>query len=132
MNRQFETLDINHIVVKPRIRKDNGDLTALEHSIGELGLLHPVIVDRNNILIAGGRRIEACRRAGVLSIPAIKIDIDYDSMTSLDIQSAENLCRIPLSGDELEEHIKLKKSAMGRANVGAKGRSWLKKIFGVD
>lgn len=42
-----------------RHRKDMGDLVALARSINEKGLLHPVVIDHENKLIAGERRIRA-------------------------------------------------------------------------
>jgi len=105
-------LAINSITIKRQLRENNGNLSTLENSIRKLGLLFPIIVDFNNVLISGKRRLEACRNAGITKIPALKLDIDADSMTALDIRSDENLCRQPLSSKELEKHIQIKKSLM--------------------
>jgi ParB family chromosome partitioning protein len=48
---------------------------ALARSIGEVGLLHPVVVTPNGHLIAGARRIEACRRLGWQNIPVTLVDL---------------------------------------------------------
>jgi ParB family chromosome partitioning protein len=55
---------ISEIVVEEgaRIRKDVGDIAALEKSIANVGLLNPVVIDENNRLVAGYRRLAACRR----------------------------------------------------------------------
>ena len=112
MNRTFIELDINSVVIKQKLRENNGDLSTLENSVRKLGLLSPVIVDTNNVLISGGRRLEACRKAGITKIPAFRFDVDANSMRAMDIQSDENLCRQPLSSKELEKHIQIKKSLM--------------------
>ena len=131
MNRKLVELDLNSITIKTRPRHDNGDLSTLENSIRKLGLLCPIIVDRNNVLIAGGRRLAACRNAGITTIPALRLDIEFNSMAALDIQSDENLCRQPLSPEELEKHIQMKKSRMtGTTTSRTAGTfSWFKKLF---
>ena len=113
MNREFTSIDVDKVVTKEALRRDDGDLSALEASIERLGLLHPIIIDRRNVLISGGRRLKACRALGLQNIPVMRLDTEFDSMESLDIQSDENLCRQPLSPEELEAHIQRKKTVLG-------------------
>ena len=130
MNRAFVEIPIGDIVGKGRIRKDLGDLTTLENSIRKLGLVYPVILDRNNVLVCGERRLAACRNIGLTAIPAMKLDIDHTSMTALDIRSDVNLCRMPLSQEELVALIAKKKSTMAgepAASAGFLGK--LRRIF---
>ena len=47
-----------------RIRKDIGNLEVLQSSIEKVGLINPVLIDENNNLIAGFRRLTACRNLG--------------------------------------------------------------------
>ena len=131
MNRELIDIDISSIVMKSRVREFDGDLSSLERSIRKVGLLHPVIIDRNNVLISGGRRIEACRHAGITKLPALKFDITCDSMAALDVQADENLCRKPLTAEELEMQIQMKKNFLtGRPQKGVKGIfAKLKKMF---
>ena len=49
-------MDISSIQIGNRVRKDMGDLQALADSIAEVGLLHPVVVNTRNELVAGERR----------------------------------------------------------------------------
>jgi hypothetical protein len=42
-----------------RHRKDYGDLDGLARSIDEIGILHPIVITPNNVLIAGERRMRA-------------------------------------------------------------------------
>jgi len=132
MIKQLIDIDINKIVTKPHLREDFGDLGTLENSIKKLGLLHPVIIDADNVLIVGARRLQACRNIGLLEISAVRVDVDFRSMTALDIQSDENLCRKKLSPEELEKHIQVKKSTVTGKTPLAKGRGvldGLKKMF---
>lgn len=65
---------IDEIVVGTRFRRDLGDLTTLKQSITDVGLLHPIIIKPNGELIAGQRRLEACRELGWETIPVRVID----------------------------------------------------------
>lgn len=60
---------IDRIVVGERVRKDLGDIKVLAASIKEVGLLHPIVVDADYRLIAGRRRLAACKSLGWKKIP---------------------------------------------------------------
>ena len=62
---------------QPRKVFDQGELESLAQSIKENGLLQPVTVRRENgayFLIAGERRLRACKLAGLREIPALVAD----------------------------------------------------------
>jgi ParB family chromosome partitioning protein len=63
------TLPIARIKVGKRIRKDMGDIAALAESIEDLGLLHPVIVTPDGLLLSGERRLRAAELLGWIEIP---------------------------------------------------------------
>ena len=69
-------LPVSEITVGERFRKELGDIEALADSICELGLLHPVVVDRRNRLIAGGRRLAAAKLLGWERIPARIVEME--------------------------------------------------------
>ena len=131
MNKSLTELTIDSVTVRKRLRTNNGDLENLAASVRKLGLLSPIVVDMNNVLVAGGRRIEACRLAGLSRVPALKLDVDCDSMEALNVQSDENLCRKPLSSEELEALILEKKALLGgkTASGGSGFFSRLKNLF---
>ena len=68
------TLPISAIVIGERIRQDFGDLDELINSfkdneaIGKPRLLHPIVLDADNVLIDGGRRLAAHEKAGYTEI----------------------------------------------------------------
>lgn len=66
---------ISDIQIGFRYRKDLGDLRSLMESIDEVGLLHPVVVTPEGRLIAGRRRLEACRQLGWAEIPVTMVDL---------------------------------------------------------
>jgi N6-adenosine-specific RNA methylase IME4 len=68
---------ISGIVIGNRHRRDMGDISELAASIEQIGLLHPIVVDRaSGTLIAGERRIRAFQMLGRDRIPATFIDLD--------------------------------------------------------
>lgn len=69
------TILIEQINVGNRFRKDLGDIAELANSIKELGLLQPIVVSENYALIAGQRRLEACKSLGWVEIPATIVNL---------------------------------------------------------
>lgn len=69
-------LPVELITVGVRQRNDLGDIDELAASIEDLGLLHPVVVDQDNRLVAGGRRLAAVKSLGWKRIPARIIETE--------------------------------------------------------
>lgn len=72
---RLEYVDISNIAVVKRIRK-NRNVEDLVQSIRSTGLLNPVVVaptatDNIYVLLAGYRRLLACAKVGIRSIPCI-------------------------------------------------------------
>jgi ParB-like chromosome segregation protein Spo0J len=70
------TIKIADIKVGARFRKELGDIYTLTKSIQEIGLLHPVVINQNNELIAGARTLEACKALGwnEIHVTVVKLD----------------------------------------------------------
>jgi N6-adenosine-specific RNA methylase IME4 len=66
---------IDGIDVGVRYRQDLGDLRTLAESIEAVGLLHPVVVTPVGRLIAGQRRLAACRLLGWSEVPVTVVDL---------------------------------------------------------
>lgn len=132
MHKEYVEIDIDDVTRKESIRHDVGDITMLTASVSKMGLLTPILIDRNNILITGARRIAACHAAGIRQLPALRIDTDYDSMTALDIQVDINMCRQPLTSKEIEALIGRKRRTAERkgASLSASVLKRLKNVFG--
>jgi hypothetical protein len=64
-----QVLPIDQIRVGERHRHDLGDIAGLAESIEDIGLLHPITVDEQGRLLAGARRLAACKRLGWKDIP---------------------------------------------------------------
>jgi ParB family chromosome partitioning protein len=94
------SLSIADIQVSTRTRKQHGDLDALAASIAEVGLLHPVVVNSDNVLIAGERRLRAAKQLGWTEIPARVVkDLD-DALLALKAERDENTCRLDFAPSE--------------------------------
>ena len=67
---------IDKIKIGKRHRQDMGDIDELAQSIKDVGLLHPVVIRVDGVLIAGARRIAACRKLGWKEIPIRVVDLN--------------------------------------------------------
>lgn len=68
-------IQIHEIRIPKRIRDQRVALDDLVESLSEFGLLQPIIVDTENQLIAGFRRLQAAKALGWQSIDAHIIEI---------------------------------------------------------
>jgi N6-adenosine-specific RNA methylase IME4 len=67
---------IREITLGDRHRQDFGDIGALAQNIAEVGLLHPIVIRPDGLLIAGERRLMAFKMLGRETIPATVIDLE--------------------------------------------------------
>ncbi len=89
----FRTIPIGSVIVQrgDRQRKHLTDIDLLAESIGRIGLINPLVVTQDCVLVAGERRLTACRQLGWTAIP---------------VQYAEELSEYELQTIELEENVK--------------------------
>ncbi|MBR4671758.1 MAG: ParB/RepB/Spo0J family partition protein [Bacilli bacterium] len=87
---------------QPRKVFDEDKLNELANSIKEHGIFQPIIVKKSSIkgyeIIAGERRVKACKIAGIEKIPAIVRDFTDEQM--MEIALLENLQRENLNSIE--------------------------------
>ncbi|AEF86472.1 transcriptional repressor protein KorB [Treponema primitia ZAS-2] len=93
-------IPLDDIIVKKRIRKDLGDIAALAESMKRFGQMSPIVLNNKNVLIAGGRRLEAARYLGWRTINAVVMDIN-DKLSKLEYEVEENLQRRDFTPDEI-------------------------------
>jgi len=96
----FGSVAIDDVTISDRIRKKKrSDYERLKRSISRRGLLHPIVIDRNSILVAGEGRITACRELGWTHIPYQYTDeLDPHALRMLELE--ENNAREDLSWEE--------------------------------
>lgn len=127
-------IPIEDVIVKRRVRKDNGDIAALAESLRRFGLINPILVTKKNVLLAGRRRLEAARSLGWRTINAIVVDA-RDDITRLELEMEENLQRSDFTQDELAEGFrrlhKLRNPGFFRRIWNAIVR-FFRRIFSID
>jgi ParB family chromosome partitioning protein len=90
------------IVTNPYLRLDTA-IEELKKSIQAVGLIHPLIINGEGMLLAGGRRYAALRALGMEQIPVVVVE--HESLVQELISIDENLMRLPLSGVEMEQAL---------------------------
>lgn len=107
----------------PRWRKEMGDVRELAESIRTKGQIHPILLDRDNNLVCGGRRLAACITAGIPVKAAYTDQIDPLVLRELELE--ENLRRKAFTpGEEVlavQELHNLKVQQHGVAVSGRQG-----------
>ena len=91
---------IDAIVVGVRHRKDLGDIEGLMRSIEEVGLLQPITITPDGVLVCGRRRLEAVRRLGWRTLKVWVRSRISDELSHVLAQQAENMQRKPLTDIE--------------------------------
>lgn len=101
-------LPVDKIVPNPnQPRADIGDLTELSASIGEKGVLEPLLVkpcdNGTYMIIAGERRWHASKLANLEEVPCIELDLDERGVA--EIALVENLQRKDLTVWEVADGL---------------------------
>ena len=120
---------ITEIRIGQRHRRDLGDLEALARNIREIGLLHTFPVTPSGELIAGERRLEACKLLGWTSVPVHEVDIDSIARGEL----AENTYRKDFTPSEMvaiartveqrERELARQRMTLGKISTGSTGKA---------
>ena len=103
---------ISDIIITERIRKIPGDLSSLKESIKNVGLLNPIIIDLDNHLISGLRRLESVKQLGWEYIEVRILDVRSKRQKIL-IESEENSHRLDLSEEEVLRYKELSNKYSG-------------------
>ena len=104
-------IDIDKIVVGDRIRKDFGDIQELADDIKENTLLNALVVtpsgngDGTYLLIAGERRLRACKMLDYKAVPVNTVGVD-DAEQALMMEISENECRKEFTKTERLEYAR--------------------------
>jgi DNA methylase/ParB/Sulfiredoxin domain len=108
-------IEISSIDVGDRHRRHMGDIAALAESIADIGLLHPIVIRPDGVLIAGERRLRAFRHLKRTMISATVIDTDR----VLRGEYAENFFRKTFAPSEI---VAIAKALLEDAKASAKER----------
>ena len=74
IRRQIEYIGLDELVPYDYNPRDNSKaIAAVANSIRTFGFLIPVVVDANNVLVAGHTRTEAAKTLGMDAVPALRV-----------------------------------------------------------
>jgi hypothetical protein len=104
---------IANIVVGTRHRRDMGAIAGLAASMAEFGLLHPIVIRPDGVLIAGERRLKAAKQLGWTDIPVTVVDLKAVARGEF----AENIARKDFT---LSEAVAIKRALEPLEKVAAK------------
>ena len=82
-------VDIDRIRLADRIRRDYGDVAELAADIAENGLIQPPLVTPELLLIAGERRLRACKSLGWKQLE-VRVMPVRDAVHLLRLEVSEN------------------------------------------
>lgn len=75
MELKIEYVDINSIKPYENNPRHNEEaIPYVMNSIKEFGFKNPIIIDKNNVIIAGHTRLESAKRLGMKEVPIIHAD----------------------------------------------------------
>ena len=99
----MELMNINEINTSNKYLRLDTNVEKLMKSIETVGLINPLVINENNVLIAGGRRYTALKELGHEQVNVVKVnknDLEQE-LISID----ENLVRKDLTNIELEQSL---------------------------
>jgi 16S rRNA G966 N2-methylase RsmD len=111
------TISIESVKITDRTRKDHGDINSLAESISSVGLLQPIVINEDNELIDGQRRIKACIKLGLTEIPFYRVNLEeiilgefHANSNRKEFTTSE---RVALS-NAVQEYIQIQSKGAGR------------------
>lgn len=121
---------ISEIQIKKRARHDLGSITDLAASIKAHGLMNPIILTEEKVLISGHRRLTAAKKLGWKTIEA-RILPDLNERERFEMEIDENLYRKDFTSDEIVEAFhrleKLKNPGF-RQRLAAAFKRWIARL----
>lgn len=100
-------------IPQDRQRKDMGDIGEMKESLARLGQINPIVLDTDNVLVAGERRLRAAIELGWTQIE-VKYWEDLDEFTRQAVELEENIKRKEMTWQETVDAVatyhKLQKS----------------------
>jgi len=128
-NNEVLSVAISNIKDENRQRKDYGDIQALAESIRRFGIIQPIVLTDSGMeitLVAGGRRLAACRYLGWTELAHAR---DFIWRKELDDDNG----KLQLQAVELEENLRRKELSWPE-HIAAKQRLFelMQGIHGVS
>lgn len=103
----FQTILVSSIIInrEDRQRRELNGIDELAESISRVGLIHPIVIDKDNVLVAGERRLTAVKSLGHSHI-SVQYREDLDPLLAHEIELEENIRRLDITWQEEVDAIK--------------------------
>lgn len=115
----IETITINRA---DRQRRELRGIDELAESIHRLGLIHPIVIDTDGVLVAGERRLTAVKSLGWTHIPT-QLSTDLDPRTHHAIELEENVKRQDITWQEralaMDKYLEIRREQEGSMSQAA-------------
>jgi ParB family chromosome partitioning protein len=97
----FNSTPIDSIIINrdERQRRELRGIEELAESINRLGLIHPIVIDEQGVLIAGERRLTAMKLLGWTAVPT-QLESSLDPLKHQAIELEENIKRLDITWQE--------------------------------
>jgi len=78
---QLEPLKISSLTLDPNNARthDNANLEAIAGSLTQFGQRKPIVIDQNNVIVAGNGTVTAAQSLGWTEIEAVRVPADWDA-----------------------------------------------------
>jgi len=114
----FTSTPVDSIVIHrdDRQRKELRNIEELAESIQRIGLIHPIVIDDQNTLIAGERRLTAVKMLGWTHV-STQLASELDPLTIFAIELEENVKRVDITWQEralaMDQYAELRRQQEG-------------------
>lgn len=114
MAQQIVEMSISELKITNPYSRTDTDVTELEKSIEQAGLINPIVINEEKIVLAGARRLQAYKNLGFDTIPVLINNRGPLEQELLSID--ENLVRKDLTKVELEAQLRRAKEIYQQLN----------------
>lgn len=125
----MSTINITDIKIGDRKRKALGDIEELAASLDRLGLIHPIVLDQDNNLVAGERRIRAAQHLKWTDIAYVRKD-DLSESALREMELEENVRRLDMTWQERVSAVN-DLHMLRRRDAVLSGKEWSQKDTGA-
>ena len=71
----IEIKKLNPAIYNPR-KMDDEDFESLKKSVGEFGLVEPIVVNSDFVIIGGHQRVRAASELGWKEVPCVMVELN--------------------------------------------------------